>query len=123
MISDRVIQGHVEVRAVLEAVWSAWTTESGAKTFFAPEYSLDPRPMGAYEMYFDLEAEPGFQGDEGCRGLAVQPMAMLAFTWNAPPDLPEVSGQYTHVVVRFSALSDQRTKVTLTHAGWGEGGQ
>jgi uncharacterized protein YndB with AHSA1/START domain len=121
--SGRIIQSKIEIPAPLGEVWTAWTTESGAKTFFAPECSLDLRPLGAYEMYFDLEAEPGLQGGEGCRVLAVQPMAMLSFTWNAPPHLPEVRGQYTHVVVRFKTVSETATGVSLVHAGWGEGGQ
>ena len=52
---------------------------------------------------FDLEAEPGLQGGEGVQLLAVQPMAMLSFTWNAPPELPGVRPQRTHVTVRFEA--------------------
>lgn len=123
MTATRVIHGEVDVPAALEAVWSAWTTEPGARTFFAPKCKIDLRPLGAYEMYFDLAAEPGLQGGEGCCLLAIQPMTMLAFTWNAPPDLPEVRGQYTHVVLRLLALGEQRTRVAMTHDGWGEGGQ
>jgi hypothetical protein len=48
---------------------------------------------------------------------------MLAFTWNAPPHLSEVRGQLTHVLIRLQPLGERRTRVTLVHSGWGEGGQ
>jgi hypothetical protein len=48
---------------------------------------------------------------------------MLSFTWNAPPHLPEARSQWTHVVVRFFAADGGRTRVTLRHDGWGEGGE
>ena len=55
--------------------------------------------------------------------LAVQPMKMLSFTWNSPPELLEVRGQMTHMLVRFFALDADHTRVTLVQDGWGEGGQ
>ena len=72
-------------------------------------------------MLFDLEAEPGKQGGEGMRMLAVQPPNMLSFTWNAPPHLPNVRSQLTHVMVFLHALHATQTRVTLRHDGWGEG--
>jgi uncharacterized protein YndB with AHSA1/START domain len=119
---ERKIQGEIIVAADLQDVWEAWTTEAGAKTFFAPDCAIDLRPGGAYEMYFDPESPPGFRGGEGCRILAVQPKTMLSFTWNAPPGLSEVRGQYTHVIVRFSQ-EEPGTRVILTHDGWGSDGE
>ncbi len=119
--AERAIVGEALVPASIEAVWEAWTTERGAETFFAPKCNIDLRPGGAYEMLFDLEAEPGDRGGEGMIVLAVQPAKMLSFTWNAPPDMPSVRGQMTHVSVRFEGLEPGRTRVTLRHDGWGEG--
>ena len=118
---ERVIIAHADVPASLADVWHAWTTEEGAQTFFAPRCRIDLRPGGAYEMLFDLDAEQGKQGGEGMVVLAVQPMRMLAFTWNAPPDLPSVRGQMTHVVVRLVEMESGNTRVTLRHDGWGDG--
>ena len=117
----RVIRGKVVVDARIDAVWEAWTTEEGLKSFFAPDCNLDLRVGGAFELLFDLDAEPGQRGSEGCTLLGIQPKAMLSFTWNAPPHLPNVREQLTHVVVRFRELSPATTEVTLTHDGWGEG--
>ena len=57
------------------------------------------------------------------RVMALQPKKMLSFDWNAPPHLPEARAQRTFVVVRFAALDDKTTRVTLHHTGWGDGGQ
>ncbi len=119
---ERSIQGEVVVNADLKDVWEAWTTEAGAKIFFAPDCQIDLQPGGKYEMYFSPESPEGFRGGESCRVLAVQPMSMLSFTWNAPPSLPEVRGQYSHVIVRFFE-EDAGTRVILTHDGWGNGGE
>jgi uncharacterized protein YndB with AHSA1/START domain len=120
---ERVLTAQVEVLAPLEDVWDAWTTESGVRTFFAPACRIDLHPGGAYEMLFNLGAEPGLQGGEGNRLLAIQPRAMLSFSWNAPPELPAVRWQRTHVSVRFASLGPQNTRVSLRHDGWGEGGE
>ena len=118
---DRVIRDEVIVEAGIEAAWDAWTTEEGIKSFFAPDCNIDLRVDGAYEMLFDLEAEPGSRGGEGVRILAIEPKKMLSFTWNAPPHLPNVRKQRTHVVIRFEETAGGRTRVSMIHDGWGEG--
>lgn len=55
--------------------------------------------------------------------LAIQPKKMLSFTWNAPPEMPDVRKQRTHVVIRLEPLSDNQTRVSLAHDGWGDGGE
>lgn len=97
--------------------------EEGAETFFAPRCPVELRPGGAYEMLFDLEAEPGSQGGEGMVVMAFEAERMLSFTWTAPPSLPQVRHQMTHVVIRFFEMDTGGTRVTLHHDGWGEGGE
>ncbi|MDH3252217.1 MAG: SRPBCC domain-containing protein [Ignavibacteria bacterium] len=121
--TERAITAEIIVPAPLPEVWRAWTTKEGAESFFAPRCNVGLRPGGAYEMLFNLDVEPGKQGGEGMIVMAVQPEQMLAFTWNAPPDLPAVRGQMTHVVIRLFARNAASTHVTLRHDGWGEGGE
>jgi uncharacterized protein YndB with AHSA1/START domain len=109
------------IPAPVEAVWQAWTTEEGARTFFDPACHIDLRPGGAYEMYFDLKAAEGLRGGEGCKVLAFEEQAMLSFSWNAPPELPRIREHHTHVTVYFEVLAGNRTRVTLQHDGWGNG--
>lgn len=120
---ERVVEGEVTVDASVDEVWRAWTTSEGAETFFAPRCIIDLRPGGKYEMLFDLDAAPGKQGGEGVILLAVQPPRMLSFTWNAPPELPEIRKQRTHVTVFLESLGPTRTRVMLRHDGWGEGAE
>jgi uncharacterized protein YndB with AHSA1/START domain len=121
--TERAITCEVTVPAPLSEVWQAWTTEEGARTFFAPACKINPKPGGAYEMLFNLDAPIGEQGGEGMIILAFQAERMLSFTWNAPPDLPSVRGQMTHVIILLDEIDSKNTLVTLKHDGWGQGGE
>ena len=121
--SGRNISLEILVAAPVADVWQAWTTEAGAETFFAPRCNIDLRPGGSYEMLFNPSAEPGQQGGEGMVVMAVQRPQMIAFTWNAPPHLPGVRHQMTHVVIRLSDTGTGETRVRLHHDGWGQGGE
>ncbi len=119
--AEKVVSVQIDVPAPLPDVWKAWTTEEGAQSFFAPKCNIDLTPGGRYEMLFDLDAEPGKRGGEGMVVMAIQPERMLAFTWNAPPHLPSVRDQRTHVVVRLFESEAGETRVILRHDGWGDG--
>ena len=120
---EKAIQKEVTVAAPLAEVWKAWTTNEGIQSFFAPEAFVDPRPDGRFFIHFNPYAPPGSKGADDMRVLAVQPEKMLSFTWNAPPHLPVARGQRTVVIVRFDPDGDGKTRVRLSHVGWGEGGQ
>lgn len=117
------IRFQIDVPASPEEVWEAWATQAGALSFFAPECKVDPRPGGAYEMYFNLDVPAGNRGGEGLVLLALQAPRLLSFTWNAPPELAEVRDQRTHVTVRLEPLSGGQTRVHFCEDGFGEGGQ
>ena len=59
------ISYQISVSAAVSDVWQAWTTEKGAKTFFAPDCKIKLKPDGAYETYFNLDAPPGEKSGEG----------------------------------------------------------
>jgi uncharacterized protein YndB with AHSA1/START domain len=120
---ERKIEKDVVVDAPVGEVWRMWTTEAGAKTFFAPKANIDLTIGGRYEILFDLDAPPGSQGGEGLKVLAYTPERMLAVEWNAPPHLPNVRRERTRVIVEFSSRPERKTGVRLTHDGWGQGGE
>ena len=120
---EGAIELDIDVNASRDEVWEAWTTEEGAKTFFAPQCSIELRPGGKYEMYFMLSAKPGERGSEGAVFLAVERPRMLSFTWNAPPELPDIRRQRTHVTVTLTEVDERVTKVKLVNDGYGSGGQ
>jgi uncharacterized protein YndB with AHSA1/START domain len=113
-----MIRKIVDVPASVDDTWKAWTTLEGVKTFFAPEASLELAVGGDYEMYFAPESPKGQQGGEGCKILSFVPGEMLSFTWNAPPSMPEVRKERTWVVLTFTPLEGNKTRVSLIHLGW-----
>ncbi|UCC72947.1 MAG: SRPBCC domain-containing protein [Gemmatimonadota bacterium] len=121
--ADRAIHLEVTVPAGVEQVWRAWTTSEGIAKWFAPGSHIELLVLGPYEILFNPEAAPGSRGAEDNLILAIQPMQMFSFTWDAPPNLPEVRRQRTSVVVRFYAVSPVETRVTLVQTGWGVGGE
>lgn len=123
LAAERAIELDAVVPAPVADVWRAWTTTDGVKSFFAPDARVELRVNGPFEIYFNPLAEPGAKGADDMRILAWQEEKMLAFTWNAPPHLPEARRQRTHVVVRFAPAEGGGTRVTLHHDGWGDGGE
>jgi uncharacterized protein YndB with AHSA1/START domain len=121
--AERQIVKEVVVKAPVDAVFKAWSTSEGLATFFAPEAKVEARSGGPFEVYMNPYAPAGMKGADGMVVMAVQPGRMISFTWNAPPSLPEVRAQRTLVIVRTEAAPENQTKVTLTHVGWGDGGQ
>ncbi len=118
---EKAIRKERVVDAGLDDVWEAWTTREGALTFFAPETKVDLRIGGAYEIYFDPDAPLGSKGGEGVRILSYLPKEMISFDWNAPPSFPRLRKLKTWVVVQLKVESSVKTRVVLTHAGWGYG--
>ncbi|TAG46890.1 MAG: SRPBCC domain-containing protein [Betaproteobacteria bacterium] len=121
--AERAIDKEITIAASLDDAWSAWTTRDGIVSFFAPEAVIDARVGGAFHIHINPLGEPGSKGADDMRFLALQPKQMISFDWNAPPHLPEARAQRTFVIVRFVAVDDKTTKVTLHHTGWGNGGE
>ena len=121
--AERAIDKEVVVNATLDEAWAAWTTREGIVSFFAPDAEIDARVGGAFHIHIDPGGAPGMKGADEMRYMALQPKKMLSFDWNAPPSLPEARQQRTFVVLRFAAVDDKTTRVTLHHTGWGDGGE
>ena len=119
--SDRILRAEITLAAPVDAVWAAWTTEEGIKTFFAPAAHIEPRVDGAYEIFFSPSAPAGQRGGEGLRILAFEPPRRLSFTWNAPPSQPYVRAQRTVVTIELTPIDAGHAKLRFTQAGWGEG--
>jgi len=120
---EKAIDKAVLIQATLDQAWDAWTTREGIVSFFAPDAQIEPRVGGAFHIHFDPGAPAGAKGADDMRFMALQPKQMISFDWNAPPSLPLARQQRTFVVVRFAAVDDKTTRVTLHHTGWGEGGE
>ena len=72
-----------------------------------------------------MDKPEGLRGSEGCKIISYLPKKMLSFTWNAPPQYPEIRNHEhkTWVVVTFDSVEENKTKVGLHHMGWLNGEQ
>ena len=120
---ERALDKEVIIKASLEQAWQSWTTREGIVAFFAPDARIEPKVGGAFQIYMDPGATPGNKGADDMRFMALQPMKMISFDWNAPPHLPQARVQRTFVTVRFEPAGEGQTRVTLHHTGWGDGGE
>ena len=120
---ERALRFEVMVGAPLTEVWKAWTTDEGARQFFAPGTNIDATVGGHYEIYFAPSQPYGMRGADDSRVHSIVPMQSIAFTWNAPLTFGVLRSLHTLVYVRFEEVADGRTRVHLTHTGWGEGEQ
>ena len=110
----------IRVPATPLQVFEAWTTTAGVNAFFSPSALVEPRAGGRYEMYFVKEAPPGKQGSEGCVIVELDPPRKVAFTWNFPPNIPELRDAHTLVTVEIKP-EGKETSVSVVHAGFQAG--
>jgi uncharacterized protein YndB with AHSA1/START domain len=115
------IERDVVVHGSRADVWKAWTTNAGAKTFFAPDANIELRPGGAYEIFFNPDAPAGARGGEGNHVVTFEPERFIVFTWNAPTKFGPLRNERTYVMVRFDDAPNGSTRVRLTHFGWRPG--
>jgi len=118
-----MLEKEISIRAPLDTVWSAWTTNEGL-AFLSPESNVELRIGGPYEWF--LHGEPDDQGKRGSEGshvLAFLPKKMIAFSWTFPPEVPELryADERTQVVVLFNEGSDGVVHVGLHAHGWQDG--
>lgn len=117
---ERAIRLERVMPAPIDQVWRAWSTSEGFKAAVGADLRIELRPGGPFEIAFAPDAPEGQRGSEGCKVLSYLPGRMLSFTWNTPPNFPNLraKGPVTQVIVQLTALCATQTKVTLTHHGW-----
>ncbi len=70
--AERAIELEVIVKAPVQAVWQAWTTTAGIKSFFAPDANVELRVDGPFEIFINPFAKPGDKGADGMRVIGFQ---------------------------------------------------
>lgn len=119
-VGDAIDKG-VEVSASPREVFDAWTTPDGLRAWMGVSANVELRIGGAYEWLFIDDAPSGRRGSEGCQVLAYVPDEMLAFSWNAPPQIPYARTRRAWVVLSLSPCA-AGTRVRLRHMGFGTAG-
>ena len=123
MANKRMLVKEIIVRASIEDVWNAWTTEEGVK-FISQKSNIELKRGGPYEWFLNTEADKnGRRGGEGSRVLAFLPLEILASSWTFPPSVPELrdANQTTQVIVRLQDQQDGTIAVQLTMHEWQDG--
>lgn len=117
-----------EIDAPRAELFSMWTTTEGARTVFpGADARVEGRAGGDFCIQFMPHLDP--QGDQfgtnGCKVREVVPDQKIVFEWKGRPDMPALNARPfpTAVTIVFEELAPNRTKVSLTHAGFGTGSE
>jgi uncharacterized protein YndB with AHSA1/START domain len=123
LTKEKILNLYIRIKAPVDSVWERVSTEKGFRKFFAPSCRLEPKTLGFMEVLFAPGAPEGQRGAENNRVLAIQDKQMISFTWDAPPQWPEIRKNRTVVCLRLYKTQNAETLVTLTQTGWGIGAE
>jgi len=110
IISNKIIKKTKVVNCSIDTVWWKRTTHEGLLTFFRSDNKIALKLDGAFEIYFLMDNPKGLRGGEGCKIINYVPKEMLSFTWNAPPEYPEIRNHKhkTWVVEGFKLIDKKQ---------------
>lgn len=118
----RVLEQSIVIDADIEAVWEAFTTAEGLKTWAVPSAWVEFGIGGNWETSYDPDAVKGHPDNIRSRILAYQPRKMLAIqAVQAPPAFPHpelLDSLFS--VFSFEEL-DGGVRVTAAGVGYAEG--
>ena len=120
---SRVLRQSIEIPATVAAMWTAWTTTEGVRTWAAPVVSVDLRMNGIWESTYSLDGRIGNPGNIRNEFLAFLPLRMLAFRIvNAPPDFQHRAEASTLLtVVEMQDAGTGKVRVAVSMSGFGTG--
>ena len=109
------------VSAPVTAVWNAWATTAGLKSWLAPHADIDLRIDGLMRSNYDPKGSLGDPGTIENRVLAYEPERMLSIkVVKAPEKFPfkgKVGDMWT--VLYFQPTSDGKTTLRIVGMGFG----
>src|SRR4051794_29825655 len=120
---DRALQLSIDVPAPRQAVFDAFTTSTGFRSWAVPVARVDLRVGGVIEANYDARAKIGDRDNIRNEILAYVPARLLVIrNAQAPRDFadPELFRK-TVTVIEFAKIDDSHTRVTLTNSGYGSG--
>ncbi|MDQ0466558.1 uncharacterized protein YndB with AHSA1/START domain [Caulobacter ginsengisoli] len=120
---DRAIQLSIDVPAPPQAVFDAFATAEGFKSWAVPFAQIDLRVGGMIESSYNPAAKPGDRDNIKNQILAYLPGRLLVIrNVQAPTDFPDPElFAKTVTIIALAPLDDGATRVTITHAGYGPG--
>ncbi len=120
---ERVLQHQAVVGASLAAVWKAYTTSEGLRSFVAPFARIDFRPGGIWEASYDPKAKLGDPGNIRNKIVTYLPMKMIVMRIAAtPPDFPHPEvAKSVWTILELEDLGFDRVRVIGSMVGWKPG--
>ncbi len=117
----RALRHSVIVPGAPAAVWAAFTTTDGYRSWAAPVAAVDFRLGGMFETSYAADGRLGAPGNIRNEIVAVLPQRMFALrNRQAPPDVPFDAAifQALNTVVQFDDVGGGFTRVTVTMPGY-----
>jgi uncharacterized protein YndB with AHSA1/START domain len=120
---DRALQLSIDVPAPQQAVFDAFTTSDGFRSWAAPVARVDLRVGGMIEDSYDAHAKLGDPDNIRNEILAYVPARLLVIrNVQAPRAFADPAlFRKTVTIIELARLDDGHTRVTLTNAGYGSG--
>lgn len=112
----------VEIDANVEAVWKAFTTEEGLKSWMAPIVEIDLTVGGKMRSSYQQDGKLGDASTIENTILSFDPKRMLSLKATKFPEnfSFEAAAKQNWSIFYFSELSPTRTKVTIVGLGYDE---
>ncbi|MBL0922153.1 MAG: SRPBCC domain-containing protein [Phycisphaerales bacterium] len=123
-LAEKVLRWEVVVDAPVADVWRAFTVEEQVEKWMVPNSQIDLRIGGAMLNNYSVEGPltPETPGTIIHTYLAIEPERMIASRVTVPEGAPVPKCiEESWGVTRFEPLPGNRTRITLSSCGWGEG--
>lgn len=121
----RTLTTEFVVEAPIDDVWRGFTTSEGLVNLWSvAKAEVDFRLGGTIRTHYDANGKIGDPNTIVHHVIAFEPKRMIAMKTEAPADSPESIKDYCKtgwVVMRFDPVGDDRTRITETQMGYGEG--
>jgi len=123
---ERVLRLETTVNCSLEQAWELFATTEGMRSWIAPVMKVDMRNGGRWEASYDKTKKIGDPGNIINKVLCVVPMEMYVVRVLEVPDNFPLDVEKTlqgRSVIQFEKVGEDRTRLTLTGTGYGEGSE
>jgi len=119
---QKIIQIEIELNCDISRAFELFTVNEKLESWLPEKAEVEPKVGGKYELFWDPENRET-NSTIGCKITSIKKDKFLSFEWKGPERFQSFMNfcdPLTHVVVVFSASSDDPKKTTLSlfHSGW-----
>ncbi|MEO6611701.1 MAG: SRPBCC domain-containing protein [Chitinophagaceae bacterium] len=121
---EKFLRYEMVVDTPITEVWKAIATEEGIKTWMAPVAKLDLKTGGIVQTNYSTNAKIGDAGTISLGIINYIPEEMLIYQITLNDVFPEKcrnEDKNLQEIIQLKPLSKNKTKVTSTMVGWGQG--